>query len=133
MRKKNRIRGQHMISFDLSKAFDSCWVPELLVNIYDAGIDGRLWNLLYSFLTTRTQKVKVNGVHSDVKSVKNGVPQGSVFSPTLFNIYVNPVPKLLLCLIVMFADDFCITPKMKEEKLQIEDLIHDCKILEQFA
>ena len=70
-KKKNPIRGLWLISFDFAKAFDSVWTPALLVALFRAGIDGRLWCLIYSYLTTRTQKVNVNGVHSDLKHVKN--------------------------------------------------------------
>ena len=33
----------------------------------------------------------------------------------------------------MFADDFVLTPKLKNEILQAEDLIHDCEFLEKMA
>ena len=43
----------------------------------------------YSFLTNRTQQVKVNRTLSDTKHCNTGVPQGCVVSPTLFTLYTN--------------------------------------------
>ena len=43
----------------------------------------------YSFLTNRTQQVKVNRTLSDTKYYNTGVPQGCVVSPTLFTLYTN--------------------------------------------
>lgn len=43
----------------------------------------------YSFLTARTQCVKVNGCISQLKSSGTGVPQGCVSSPILFTLFTN--------------------------------------------
>ena len=45
-----------------------------------------LW--IQNFLTTRTQKVVVDGSFSDTAHVGSGVPQGTVLGPMLFLCYI---------------------------------------------
>jgi hypothetical protein len=54
----------------------------------------RLIQLISSFLSERKFRVSVEGEMSMPREMRAGVPQGSVLSPTLYNIYVNDPPKL---------------------------------------
>ena len=73
---------------DLSKAFD-CVNHELLIAKCAAyGLDYLSLKLLFSYLENRKQTVRINYAFSESKSVKYGVPQGSVLGPLLFNIYI---------------------------------------------
>ena len=59
---------------DLSKAFD-CLVHDLLIAKLDAyGFDYLALKLIYSYLTERKQRVRVNAEYSDWKDMKYGVP-----------------------------------------------------------
>jgi len=44
-----------------------------------------------SYLIGRKQYVDINGSHSTIKVVLQGVPQVSNLGPTLFSIYVNDI------------------------------------------
>ena len=71
---------------DLSKAF-YCISHELLIaklNVY--GFEKGSLNLIYSYLKDRKQRVKINSDASTWEDILNGVPQGSVLGPLLFNI-----------------------------------------------
>ena len=54
--------------------------------------------------------------------VISGFPQGSVFGPILFLIYVNDIPEMVNCSIKMFADDTKLFKTVKS--------IDDCNILQ---
>ena len=47
----------------------------------------------------------LNGCSSDWTEVASGVPQGSVFGPLLFLVFINDMPESVLAPVSMFADD----------------------------
>ena len=54
------------------------------------------------FLSSRRQRVNVNGSNSDWSNVISGVHQGSVLDPLLFIIYVNDLPEAVQSNIAIF-------------------------------
>ncbi|XP_055605713.1 uncharacterized protein LOC129753889 [Uranotaenia lowii] len=71
---------------DLSKAYDLAQRAPILTTLAKWGISGNLYNFLQDFLTNRSFKVLVGGTLSELKTQRNGVPQGSVLAVTLFLI-----------------------------------------------
>lgn len=91
---------------DVSKAFDTVSHSILLKKLSAIGFRGPFLLLLESFLSDRSQMVSVNGVHSSKIFLKSGVPQGSILSPLLFNIYVNDMCTAVSdCILYQYADD----------------------------
>ena len=80
------------IFFDISKAFDKVWHDGLIYKMYQLKIPLYLINFTRSFLQDRYFIVNVNNQLSNPSKIKAGVPQGSVISPLLFNIYINDIP-----------------------------------------
>ena len=82
-----------VIVIDLSAAFDTL-DPETVLYIleHEIGIKGTALKWFRSFLTGRTQKVKINGKYSQGREISFGVPQGSVLGPCLFGINVRSQP-----------------------------------------
>ena len=79
------------------------------------GIRDTPLSLLQSYLTNR-QLTKFNGAKSDLITSLYGVPQGSVFGPLLFILYINYIINCSkLGHFVMFADDTNIFVTEKSE------------------
>ena len=112
---------------DLSKAFDTLNHDLLIAKLAAYGFSKSALKLIQSYLTKRWQHVKVNNSFSSWAELLQGVSQGSVLSPLLFNIYIN----VMLLLnedtdICNYADDT--TPHACDVDIQniIRRLEHDC-------
>ncbi len=85
-----------MLLLDLSAAFDTIDHEILLHRLKErCGIGGTAIKWMRSYLTDRTQIVKINNSISEVKPLKYGVPQGSVLGPILFTIYTAPLGEII--------------------------------------
>ena len=92
------------------------------------GIEGNVLQWITSFLSDRTQRVKVNNSHSLWTAVTSGVPQGSVLGPILFIIYINDFPVLLKNTCSLFADDAKLYGKVENniDNQSLQDDLNNC-------
>lgn len=84
-----------LVLLDLSAAFDTISHRTLVHRLWEMGIRGTVLNWLRSYLTDRTSKVQIGTLVSRSQTVNKGVPQGSILSPTLFNLYVAPLARVI--------------------------------------
>ena len=93
------------VFLDISKAFDKVWHEGLIFKLKQNDISGELLHILSDFLSSRKQKVALNGQNSSWTNVHAGVPQGSILGPLLFLIYINDLSDNLTSNAKLFADD----------------------------
>ena len=108
--KIQRVEGQGRriwgLFTNLSKGFGCIDHNLLLIKPSWYGVTLKLLKLIFSYLSNRTQGVRINSSNSRKSDIKYGVPQSSVLGPLLFNI--DPTDSFLKCEdtnIISYADD----------------------------
>ena len=93
------------VFLDISKAFDKVWHNGLISKLKFLGIKDPLLRWLENYLCGRSQRVVMEGVHSNWEKISAGVPQGSVLGPLLFLIYINDITNNIQSEAFLYAND----------------------------
>ena len=98
-----------LVSLDLSAAFDTL-DHNILIDILNRhfNISDLALSWFCSYLSQRSQFVKMDNFSSSLTSLNSGVPQGSVLGPILFSLYTSPMCSIIVqhdLLFHQFADD----------------------------
>lgn len=95
-----------IILLDLSKAFDSVNHQILLHKLNCIGASTRAMKWFDSYLSGRSQSVRIGSTVSSSLPITHGVPQGAILSPLLFCIYMNDLPSITQsCALDSYVDD----------------------------
>lgn len=97
------------------------------------GLKGKILKWINNLLTKRTFQIKLGEQNSTTGKIKNGVPQGSPISPTLFNIVMSDIkiPKEI-CKII-YADDLTlITSNINLDEAK-NNLEHSLNIIREWS
>uniref|UniRef100_A0A803SSU4 Reverse transcriptase domain-containing protein n=2 Tax=Anolis carolinensis TaxID=28377 RepID=A0A803SSU4_ANOCA len=114
-----------LVLLDLSAAFDTIDHGILLGRLAGMGLGGTVLQWLHSFLEGRSQMVSLGDACSAPQPLTCGVPQGSVLSPMLFNIYMKPLGEIIRSFGVrchLYADDVQLChsfPPVTKEAVQV--------------
>lgn len=124
--KKEIEKGKSIIAIflDLKRAFETIDRSILLVKLHKYGIRDIEQKWFQSYLSGRSQKVKIKESFSETISVQLGVPQGSKLGVLLFLIYINDIEKSLSqAQASLFADDTLI--------YYVGENVHECECIMQ--
>ncbi|XP_075534882.1 uncharacterized protein LOC142570380 [Dermacentor variabilis] len=85
-----------IVGLDVAKAFDNVRHVSILENLNSLNVGKKVYDYIKDFLTNRKATLKIG--EESIKSIdlgNVGTPQGSVLSPTLFNIAMLKLPERL--------------------------------------
>lgn len=134
--RRNCINGKStgMLTFDVEKAFDGVWHKGLLHKMFKLNFPLYLVKLVKSFLYNRSFLVAINDEKSNIFNIVAGVPQGSVLSPTLYNIYTSDLKIVSSnCEMALFADDTAIYSSAKNPSKILKNLNSASKCLTDYC
>lgn len=106
--RKSTSRYSSITSLDIEKAYDNVWRKALIIKLIRENIPTHLVGIIDSFLTNRKIEVKIQAELSTELETQEGLPQGSVLAPVLFNLFINDIPKGEQTQLALFADETAI-------------------------
>lgn len=107
----------------MAQVFDTVW-HEGLVNKLNKLLPKQYVDILTSYITDRTFRIKQESEYSDLMDIKAGVPQGSVLGPVLYLLYTCDIPVLRDVTLATFADDTALIATEKDPILSTAKVQH---------
>ena len=102
---------------DYSSTFTSINHKLLLHKLHRSfNVTGLAYSWIESYLCQRSQRVILDGKHSDWTPVLSGVPEGSILGPILFACYVADLPINMKTGCLAYADDVKIFHRIRNQE-----------------
>ena len=105
---RKRKQSSVIMVMNYESCYERIWQAGLLKKSSAKGIGVRLWLYIRNFLMDRKYYIKVNEYKSEVYTSKVGIPQGSVISPNLCNLYTSDAIEGIEGEHAEYADDNCV-------------------------
>ena len=118
-----------MAFLDIKSAFDSAWRPAIVAALAAKDCPGYLLRIINDFLSERTATICHQGKCYEC-TVTTGCPQGSVLSPFLWNVLLDPALGLQFPFrfkLVGYADDLTAAVSHKDPAVATERLRIICQ------
>lgn len=116
---------------DLTAAYDTVWRQGMIYKLLKTTGCIKSTYLIDSMLSNRLFQVTMSDESSRVRKLNNGLPQGSVLAPLLFNLYISDMPETTTRKFG-YADDLAIAVQHREFLATEVTLSADLTILGQF-
>lgn len=111
----NKNKYTSFTTLDIEKAYDTVWRDGLSYKLEAINTPMYIQKLVISYIKDRTVQVTHKSKVSTKVTTAAGLPQGSVISPTLFNIFINDIPKNDQTQLALFADDTAVMASSTKE------------------
>ena len=129
---------------DVVKAFPSVWRDGLYHKLWNMGVKGKMWRVLYRLFDAESRCAMQGGECSEQFGSGIGLPEGDPLSPLLYTLFVNGLlvevwakhegvplggtgaqnPVLGKLVALMLADDFVGLAESKEKLQKLADTVH---------
>ena len=78
----------------------------LFKKLHSLGVSRKAVDWFKSYLSDRSQFVRIGHILSEGRVITHGIPQGSILGPALFSIYINDLPTTpVACPLKSYVDD----------------------------
>lgn len=116
---------------DLTAAYDTVWREGLVYKLLKVIKCTKLSSLINNMLSNRIFRVSLNDDHSKARKLSNGLPQGSVLAPLLFNLYISDLPETASRKFG-YADDLSLATQNQQMSTTEVTLTADLALLSQY-
>ncbi|KAG0413173.1 hypothetical protein HPB47_009671 [Ixodes persulcatus] len=122
----NKVPGL-LVAVDLRKAFDTVEHSAVIEALEESGAGTRIINFVKSFLKNRTFEISSGAQQPRMFQNFRGVPQGAILSPTLFNLVMSKIARVLRAVPHLqhttYADDITLWVDPRNTKLDTKETV----------
>ena len=125
--------------YDLASAFDTIEFSVLLEDLFNAGIRVKSWRLIKDWYCGLVSQVRLGNHLSSSFNISQGIHQGSVLSPLLCNLVIDPLlfnlkhRNLGLSVNGLFLGAFAHADDIRSSATNIEDSAEQVAIVDRFT